>query len=57
MSTPQNTDGWTAGDVPIYSGLVEELGDVLADARRTAELTMRESQRALDFGLIMRGAS
>lgn len=38
-------------DVPIYAGLVEERGDVLAEARRTAEQTLREAGKSLDFGL------
>lgn len=51
VTTPQ-TSSTPAGDAPIYTSLVEELGDVLTEARRTAERTLRESQRALDFGLI-----
>ncbi|QNP66993.1 hypothetical protein [Streptomyces genisteinicus] len=41
-------------DAPIYDSLVEERGDVPADVRRTAEETLREVGRTLDFDL--RGA-
>ncbi|WP_199826989.1 hypothetical protein [Streptomyces sp. WM6378] len=56
MNTPQTSSTLDA-DAPIYTSLVEELGDVLGEARRTAEQTLRESQRALDFGLISAGAA
>ncbi len=43
-------------DAPIYHGLVEERGDVPADVRRTAEETLREVGRTLDFDLQGAGA-
>jgi hypothetical protein len=36
-------------EAPIYDRLVEERGDVLADVRRTAEQTLREVDRAMNF--------
>jgi hypothetical protein len=36
-------------DAPIYAGLVEEHGDVLAEARRVAEQADREVSEMLDF--------
>ncbi|MFJ4702984.1 hypothetical protein ACIP5N_33020 [Streptomyces sp. NPDC088768] len=57
MNTPQTTGRAEAVDVPIYAGLVEERGDVLAEARRTAEQTLREAGRSLDFGLSAADAS
>jgi hypothetical protein len=36
-------------EAPIYAGLVDEHGDVLAEVRRVAEQTLREVERALDF--------
>ncbi|GGU40677.1 hypothetical protein [Streptomyces violascens] len=56
MNTPQS-NSTRDGDAPIYTSLVEEFGDVLTEARRTAEQTLRESQRALDFGLVPAGAA
>lgn len=50
MNTPQTAGRAEAGDVPIYAGLVEERGDVLAETRRTAEQTLREAGETLDFG-------
>ncbi|WP_167343830.1 hypothetical protein [Streptomyces mutabilis] len=50
MNTPQ-TVGLAEADAPIYAGLVEERGDVLTETRRTAEQTLREAGRTLDFGL------
>ncbi|MBT2365501.1 hypothetical protein J7E88_09250 [Streptomyces sp. ISL-10] len=38
-------------DAPIYDSLVEERGDVPADVRQTAEATLREVGRTLDFEL------
>ncbi|MEV4333098.1 hypothetical protein AB0K02_21540 [Streptomyces sp. NPDC049597] len=38
-------------DAPIYDSLVEERGDVPADVRQTAEETLREVSRTLDFEL------
>lgn len=50
--TEQTAAGATPlGDAPIYAGLVEERGDVLAAVRRTADQTRRTADRALDFGL------
>ncbi len=37
-------------DAPIYAELVEERGDVPAEARRTAEQTQRMLEQAVDFG-------
>ncbi|MFG2210971.1 hypothetical protein [Streptomyces sp. NPDC048638] len=56
MNTPQ-THSTPDGDAPIYTSLVKELGDVPTEARRAAEQTLRESQRALDFGLISADAA
>ncbi|WSC96503.1 hypothetical protein OG909_31670 [Streptomyces sp. NBC_01754] len=39
-------------EAPIYAGLVEEQGDVPAEVRRVAEETLREVDRALDFGTV-----
>ncbi|MDQ0792280.1 hypothetical protein [Streptomyces sp. B1I3] len=39
-------------EAPIYAGLVEEQGDVPAEVRRVAEETLREVDRALDFGAV-----
>jgi hypothetical protein len=36
-------------EAPIYAGLVDEHGDVLAEVRRVAEQTLREVDQALDF--------
>ncbi|MFH8369368.1 hypothetical protein [Streptomyces sp. NPDC018031] len=36
-------------DAPIYARLVAERGDVPADVRQTAEKTLREVERAMDF--------
>ncbi|MGC5342069.1 hypothetical protein ACPXCE_04095 [Streptomyces sp. DT24] len=36
-------------EIPIYAGLVEEQGDVLAEVRQVAEQTLREAGRAIDF--------
>ncbi|MCX4826762.1 hypothetical protein OG883_44780 [Streptomyces sp. NBC_01142] len=52
MNTPQTAGLAEAGDAPIYAGLVEERGDVLAEVRRTAEQALREAGPALDFSLI-----
>ncbi|MFF9786324.1 hypothetical protein [Streptomyces nigrescens] len=38
-----------ASDAPIYAGLVEERGDVLAEVRRTAEKVRKEADQAIDF--------
>jgi hypothetical protein len=35
--------------VPIYDSLIEEHGDVVAEARRIAEETAREADQALDW--------
>ncbi|MCX0247675.1 hypothetical protein ACGFR6_31995 [Streptomyces sp. NPDC048567] len=43
-----------SSDAPIYAGLVEEHGDVMAEVRRVAEETMREADRAIDFSDIRR---
>lgn len=51
MNTPPTASRAETADVPIYAGLVEERGDVLAETRRTAEQTLREAGRTLDFGL------
>lgn len=37
-------------DAPIYAELVAERGDVVAEARLTADRTRYELQRVLDFG-------
>ncbi|MFF6994612.1 hypothetical protein ACFY93_06570 [Streptomyces sp. NPDC008313] len=37
--------------VPIYDLLIAERGDVVADAARAAEQTLRELAGTLDFGL------
>ncbi|MET9779144.1 hypothetical protein ABZ023_33685 [Streptomyces sp. NPDC006367] len=50
-NTPHTAGRLEAVDVPIYAGLVEERGDVLAETRRTAERALREAGKALDFGL------
>lgn len=39
----------TAAEAPIYASLVEEHGDVLAEARRVAEQAEREVSQTLDF--------
>lgn len=39
---------------PIYSQLVRELGDVLADAREVAEQTHAQAREALDFAEVRR---
>ncbi|MEW2085865.1 hypothetical protein [Streptomyces sp. NPDC005283] len=36
-------------DAPIYARLVDERGDVLAEARRTAEQTQQELERTMNF--------
>lgn len=36
-------------DAPIYDRLVQERGDVPAEVRQTAERTLREVERAMDF--------
>ncbi|MET7622793.1 hypothetical protein [Streptomyces sp. NPDC005408] len=36
-------------DAPIYARLVEERGDVPAEARRTAEQTQLELERTMNF--------
>ncbi|MEV6012713.1 hypothetical protein AB0M29_38765 [Streptomyces sp. NPDC051976] len=38
-------------DMPIYDALVEELGDVPAEARLTAERTLRDVGPLMDFRL------
>ncbi len=35
---------------PIYDGLIEERGDVLAQARQVAEQTRRVAAEALEWG-------
>ncbi|MEU0086576.1 hypothetical protein ACWGI0_10710 [Streptomyces sp. NPDC054802] len=42
-------------DAPIYADLVEERGDVPADVRRTAEETLREMGRVMDFSDVLAG--
>ncbi|MFF3290433.1 hypothetical protein [Streptomyces sp. NPDC003023] len=42
-------------DAPIYADLVDERGDVPADARRTAEETLREISRVMDFSDVLAG--
>ncbi|MDN3293297.1 hypothetical protein QWM81_04380 [Streptomyces ficellus] len=42
-------DSAVRGDAPIYDSLIEERGDVPADVRRTAEETLRQVTRAMDF--------
>ncbi|MEV1047483.1 hypothetical protein [Streptomyces sp. NPDC049916] len=39
-------------EAPIYAGLVEEQGDVLAEVRRVAEEVLRDADRAVDFGTV-----
>lgn len=46
-----------SSEAPIYAGLVEEHGDVPAEARRVAEETMREADRAIDFSDVRRSAA
>ncbi|GGO97917.1 hypothetical protein [Wenjunlia tyrosinilytica] len=46
MISPHRTDA------PIYDDLIEERGDVLAEARRVAEQTQREMGRLLDFSSV-----
>ncbi|AEW98826.1 hypothetical protein [Streptantibioticus cattleyicolor] len=41
--------GTERSDAPIYARLVQERGDVPAEVRRTAEQTLRELGRAMDF--------
>ncbi|MBH5338654.1 hypothetical protein IHE55_29275 [Streptomyces pactum] len=36
-------------EAPIYDRLVQERGDVPAEVRQTAERTLREVERAMDF--------
>jgi hypothetical protein len=57
VNTPQTADGTNTGDAPIYTRLVKERGDVLAEVRRTAEQARRDAQPALDFTLISAGAA
>ncbi|WP_255955841.1 hypothetical protein [Streptomyces odontomachi] len=38
-------------NLPIYARLVEERGDVPADARQTAEETWRRVSAVMNFGL------
>ncbi|MEO3976935.1 hypothetical protein [Streptomyces sp. CAU 1734] len=57
MNTAQSATEADAVDVPIYTSLVEERGDVLAEVRRTAELARREAEPALDFSLIPTSAN
>lgn len=40
-------------EAPIYADLVEERGDVPADVRRTAEETLREVGRVMDFSDVL----
>lgn len=40
-----------SADAPIYAQLVRELGNVPEDTRRTAEQTLREAGRFLNFRL------
>ncbi|MBW3356769.1 hypothetical protein [Streptomyces sp. 09ZI22] len=44
-------------DAPIYAGLVEEQGDVLAEVRRVAEEVLRDADRAIDFGGVRSSAA
>lgn len=44
-------------EAPIYAGLVEEHGDVLAEVRRVAEEVLREADRAIDFGAVRTGSA
>ncbi|MGW2421392.1 hypothetical protein ACWC0C_19460 [Streptomyces sp. NPDC001709] len=37
-------------DAPIYAGLVRELGDVPADARRAAQMALKKADPAVYFG-------
>ncbi|MFJ3086536.1 MULTISPECIES: hypothetical protein [unclassified Streptomyces] len=46
-----------SSQAPIYAGLVEEHGDVMAEVRRVAEETMREADQAVDFSDIRRSAA
>lgn len=46
-----------SSEAPIYAGLVEEHGDVMAEVRRVAEETMREADQAVDFSDIRRSAA
>jgi hypothetical protein len=57
VNTPQTADVAHTSDAPIYAGLVEERGDVLAEVRRTAEQALREAGRALDFSRISADAA
>ncbi|MDG4863410.1 hypothetical protein P8605_35245 [Streptomyces sp. T-3] len=36
-------------DMPIYAAMIEELGDVPADVRDTAEETLRRVEQVMDF--------
>ncbi len=38
-------------DAPIYAQLVDTLGDVPGDVRRTAEEILRKLEREMTFGL------
>ncbi|GAA3712171.1 hypothetical protein ACRWOO_16480 [Streptomyces sp. NEAU-PBA10] len=57
MNTPQPAGVASTSDAPIYAGLVEERGDVLAEVRRTAEQALRQADQALDFSLISADAA
>ncbi|ROQ59382.1 hypothetical protein EDD93_6776 [Streptomyces sp. 840.1] len=46
-----------SSEAPIYAGLVEEHGDVLAEVRRVAEETLREAGQAVDFSDVRRSAA
>ncbi|WP_267245629.1 hypothetical protein [Streptomyces sp. PR69] len=50
MNQPSADRTADASDAPIYSSLIRELGDIPAQVRRTAEQTMEEVDRAVDFG-------
>lgn len=57
MNTPQPAGVASTSDAPIYAGLVEERGDVLAEVRRTAEQALRQADQVLDFSLISADAA
>lgn len=42
----------TQDNAPIYAGLVRERGDVPADARDTAEKTLRMMEQVMDFSAV-----
>ncbi|MDH2392497.1 hypothetical protein QCN29_27710 [Streptomyces sp. HNM0663] len=49
MNQPSADRTADTADAPIYSSLIRELGDIPAQVRRTAEQTMEEVDRAVDF--------